>query len=291
MDALWYQFLSLPRSVSHLEIKHDMPCPQAWWSTSSASEWAHRTLIANRTGATLRYREVIQRLLAEKPQLDNAPNFDPYGAINVIHFILSSVREVTGWSTMTARPNFDRLEALRTSLDELQRFVRPALPVVQDAVQAISVEATWEMAKIELLSWSPSHTGGVIESDFEGALATITSLATSRGFLFSPEAAHQVKPHLAWFLQYLDSPNHPPELEPPWVLMYCFEAYTIAWQLMKYGFAGCMDVVGVQDGDVEGARRWGVSVFARRKKWTLGQLIYQSVQSLGEDEDEGEGFF
>ncbi|KAI3400988.1 hypothetical protein diail_1196 [Diaporthe ilicicola] len=28
IDALLYQFLSIPRSLSHLEIKHELPCPR-----------------------------------------------------------------------------------------------------------------------------------------------------------------------------------------------------------------------------------------------------------------------
>ncbi|WXC61787.1 hypothetical protein SNK03_007660 [Fusarium graminearum] len=43
IDTLWYQFLSIPRQFSHLEIKHELPCPEDQWMASSAAEWAHKS--------------------------------------------------------------------------------------------------------------------------------------------------------------------------------------------------------------------------------------------------------
>lgn len=42
IDALLYQFLSIPRSLSHLEIKHELPCPDGCWAAPSAAEWAYQ---------------------------------------------------------------------------------------------------------------------------------------------------------------------------------------------------------------------------------------------------------
>lgn len=110
MDALWYQLLSVPRSISHLEIKHDMPCDDSLWTIASASEWAHRTLIANRSTPPIRYSEAIRRFLSPLPNADNTPQLELQCALNVIHFVQSSLREVSGWSAMTGRVSLERFE-------------------------------------------------------------------------------------------------------------------------------------------------------------------------------------
>lgn len=37
-------------------------------------------------------------------------NFDAYGSLLIILFLMSSVREQSGWSTMTGRVSFERFE-------------------------------------------------------------------------------------------------------------------------------------------------------------------------------------
>jgi hypothetical protein len=111
VDALWYQILSIPRSLSHLEIKHDLPCPEEIWMSSSAAAWAHLRLTNQYPAASIRYSEAIRRILClESGDLLNLPIADPYGAINIIHFLQSSIREVSGWSTMTGRVSLERFE-------------------------------------------------------------------------------------------------------------------------------------------------------------------------------------
>lgn len=100
----------MPRSLSHLEIKHDLPCPEANWRTSSAAEWAHRQLITNQSTPSVRYSDAVLRFLSPRPDMGPLPAFDPYGAINITQFLLSSVREVSGWSTMTGRVSLERFE-------------------------------------------------------------------------------------------------------------------------------------------------------------------------------------
>ena len=110
MDALWYQILSVPRSISHLEIKHDMPCHDSLWTTSSASDWAHRTLTASQKCPPIRYSEAIRRFLSPLPEPGDTLQLELLGALNVIHFLQSSLREVSGWSAMTGRVTSDRFE-------------------------------------------------------------------------------------------------------------------------------------------------------------------------------------
>ena len=120
IDSVWYQTLSLPRSLSHLEIKYDMPASSGLWHSESAAEWAHFKLANGLTtprqtssSQTLQYSETIRHIL-------NATDIDPSdvaqlglqgpGVVSVIHFILSSLREVSGWSTMTGSVSMERLE-------------------------------------------------------------------------------------------------------------------------------------------------------------------------------------
>ncbi len=110
MDALWYQILSVPRSISHLEIKHDMPCHDSLWTTASASEWAHRTLTASCSSPPIRYTDAIRCFLSPLPDPEHAPQLELLGALNVIHFLQSSLREVSGWSAMTGRVSLDRFD-------------------------------------------------------------------------------------------------------------------------------------------------------------------------------------
>lgn len=49
IDALWYQLFSTPRLLSHLEIKHDLPCREEFWTASSSAQWAHRQLASKQS--------------------------------------------------------------------------------------------------------------------------------------------------------------------------------------------------------------------------------------------------
>ncbi len=110
MDALWYQLLSVPRSISHLEIKHDLPCPESTWNARSAEDWALRRLTADDTGTPMRYSDAIRQLLSADSGVAPPPRLEYQGTLNVIHFLLSSIREVSGWSAMTGRVSLERYE-------------------------------------------------------------------------------------------------------------------------------------------------------------------------------------
>jgi hypothetical protein len=107
LDAIWYEILSMPRSLSHLEIKHDMPCSDELWRQPSATDWAHRTLVGDRSMST-----PVPNLSTfdSYGPVPNLSTFDSYGLYLVILFLLTGVREVSGWSTMTGRACLERFE-------------------------------------------------------------------------------------------------------------------------------------------------------------------------------------
>lgn len=115
MDGVWYQILSLPRLLSHLEIKHDMPCLDTVWAIETAADWAHYRLLASHRNEpsldTMQYSESVRHMFAV-PDLDRKhfPHLGLQGVMNVINFISSSLREVSGWSTMTGSVNMERPE-------------------------------------------------------------------------------------------------------------------------------------------------------------------------------------
>ncbi|KAL1880650.1 hypothetical protein Daus18300_001261 [Diaporthe australafricana] len=300
IDALLYQFLSIPRSLSHLEIKHELPCPEGCWASPSAAEWAYQQLVTKQSTPPVQYAEAVRRILSPpgpeddthpNPKSSSLPAFDPYGAINIAQFLLSSAREVSGWSTMTGRLSLERLEPLRSSLVALGPCIRPPPPpcgttasasnssTSSSPLLAASREATWEIAMIELQIWSPSHTCGIVGGSVDAVLKESTYLASSSEILFGAETAHATQPHIDWFLRYLDA-TLAPESEPPWVALYAFKAFLIAWQLVRKGVAGAMSAVGVVDGDVEGAMVWAKGVFRRRERWRLGKLIMACLEVL-----------
>ncbi|OGM49634.1 hypothetical protein ABOM_001890 [Aspergillus bombycis] len=276
IDALWYQFLSIPRSISHLEVKHDLPCPEAQWTAPSAAEWAHRHLVARNPGPAVPYPDAVRRFLSSDACPDSIPTFDPYGAINIAQFLISSAREVSGWSTMTGMLSMDRLDALRASLIALGPFIRPQ-PETAKAMHAI---ATWETAMIELHLWSPAHTGGIVAASLDAVVSQSTSLAPSYEFLWEADTAKAIQPHVDWFLRYLDTTREP-DMEAPWVAVYAYKAFLIAWQLVRGGLPNAMHVAGIADGDVEGALEWARKVFRRRERWQLGRLILSCLDGLG----------
>ena len=109
VDAMWYSLLSLPRALSHLEIKHNMPCSERLWSVPTASAWGHLSLVKIHSGASIRYITVVQSRLAQTLNHTSAL-LDAHGLALIILFLMSSVREVSGWTTMTGRICLERFE-------------------------------------------------------------------------------------------------------------------------------------------------------------------------------------
>lgn len=276
IDALWYQFLSIPRSISHLEIKHDLPCPEGHWSAPSSTEWAHRRLVANNSGAPVQYADAVRRLLSPDSDLSTLPAFDPYGAINVAQFLISSAREISGWSTMTGILSMERFGCLKNSLITLLPFIHPESSISTHATMCM---ATWQTAMLELQMWSPSHTGGIVGGTMDAMLSQSTALAPTYDFLCDVDTAKAIEPHVQWFLQYLDE-SPIPDTEAPWITLYAYRAFLIAWQLVRGGVAGAMQIVGVADGDSAGAVLWARKIFERRRRWKLGQLILSCLDNL-----------
>ncbi|RAK96303.1 uncharacterized protein BO80DRAFT_366681 [Aspergillus ibericus CBS 121593] len=280
MDALWYQLFSIPRAISHLEIKHDLPCPEDHWSASSAADWAHRRLLAPQHPANMQYADAVRHFLstATLTTLPSIPPFDPYGAISIAHFLMSSARELSGWSTMTGMLSIERFSALRSSLVALGAFLRPANP--STTTVTATAPATWETAMLELQVWSPYHTGGIIKSSIDTMLQQATDLAPSAGgVLCEAETAKAFQPHVDWFLRYLDTTVEVAG-EAPWVALYAYRAFLVAWQLVRGGVPGAMGVVGVGDGDVHGAVEWARKVFRRRERWGVGRIIGGCLERL-----------
>jgi hypothetical protein len=279
VDTLWYQFLSIPRSLSHLEIKQDLPCPEDFWTATSSVEWAHKQLATRNSGLLVQYSDAIRRFLSYESDLSTLPAFDPYGAINITQFLVSSAREVSGWSTMTGMLSMERLEPLRSSLLAIRPFVRTHPEAINGTHTALC-EATWETAMIELQMWSPSHTGGIVEGSIDAVLQQLTYLAPPCEFLSESNAAKAIQPHVDWFLRYLDS-TLVPDSEAPWITLYAYKAFIIAWQLARAGILGSMQIVGVHDGDVDGALAWAKQVFRRRERWQLGKIVLACLEVLG----------
>lgn len=133
---------------------------------------------------------------------------------------------------------------------------------------------------LELQMWSPSHTGGIVEASIDAVLNQSTYLAPDCEFLCEANTAKAIQPHVDWFLHYLNE-TLVPDCEAPWIALYAYKAFLIAWQLVQRQVSGAMQVVGVQDGDVDGALDWARMVFQRRQKWQLGKLIISCLDELG----------
>jgi hypothetical protein len=277
IDALWYQFLSVPRFLSHLEVKHELPCPEDSWSACSAADWAHRRLVAPQ-GQQTQYTEAVRLFLSRSSEVDSMPPFDPYGAINIAQFLLSSAREVSGWSTMTGQVSLERFEPLRASLVALAPFICSDNQSTMQSTSA-TCAATWEMAMIELNIWSPSHTCGIVESSLDAAISQSTYLAVSGKLSLSSDVVASIQPHLDWFLRYLGtSPTD--GLEAPWLSLYAYKAFLVVWQLVGAGVPGAMHAVGVADGDANGAVAWLRGILSKRKSCRLGELIIECLDLL-----------
>lgn len=296
IDSLWYQLLSVPRSVSHLEIKHDLPCPEDYWTAPTSTDWAHRQLLtagysssgsssSNPGTGTVQYAAAVRCLLSP-PATEHIslPAFDGYGAVNIAQFLISSAREISGWSTMTGSLSMERLEPLKSSLVALKPSMHPLPETARATYAALMYEATWEMAMIEMQLWSPSHTGGIVGSSIDALLSQSTHVAVTGApdtFLCASGTVRAIQPHIDWFLHYLEAALSP-DLEAPWIPLYAYKAFLIAWQLLQRGIAGVMRVIGVQDSDVDGALVWARKVFQRRQRWQLGKLILRSLYKLEE---------
>ncbi|KAH8700701.1 fungal-specific transcription factor domain-containing protein [Talaromyces proteolyticus] len=280
IDALWYQLFSIPRQISHLEIKHELPCSEDHWTASSSAEWAHRQLVAKNPGPLLQYVDAVRHFLSSDADLSAIPAFDPYGAINIAQFLISSAREISGWSTMTGLLSIDRFAALRSSLIALNPYIHPETETAMTTHGAICA-ATWQTAMIELQMWSPLHTDGVVGASVDALLKQLTSLAPSSEFICEANTIKAIQTHIDWFLRYLDT-TLVPDREAPWVTLYAYKAFLIAWQLVREWVSDSMRVVGIQDGDIEGALTWARRVFGRRQKWQLGKLIISCLDELGQ---------
>jgi hypothetical protein len=277
IDALWYQFLSIPRCLSHLEVKHDLPCPEDCWNTSTAADWAHQQLLQPHT-RQVQYTEAVRLFLSRSPDVESIPRFDPYGAINIAQFLLSSAREVSGWSTMTGRVSLERFEPLRASLVALAPFICPREDGTADSYAATRA-ATWEMAMIELNIWSPSHTGGIVESSVDGVLSHSTYLAWSSELPFGSDILASIQPHLDWFLRRLDASGDE-DFEAPWLDLYAYKAFLLAWQLVRGGVPGAMHAVGIQDNDAAGAVSWVRNAFSKKRPSRLRNMIVDCFDVL-----------
>ena len=133
---------------------------------------------------------------------------------------------------------------------------------------------------LELQIWSPSHTGGIIKSSIDTMLQQATDLAPSAcEFLCEAETAKSFQSHVDWFLAYLDR-TVDVEGEAPWVALYAYKAFLVAWQLVRGGVSGAMQTVGVRDGDAAGAVEWARKVFSRRERWGVGRVIGNCLDRL-----------
>ncbi|WWD08403.1 hypothetical protein V865_006515 [Kwoniella europaea PYCC6329] len=275
LDVLWYHTLSVPRTISHLEIKHDLPCSEDIWQVDTASEWAYRTLINDQQQqqSSQRYLTAVRSCLTPNPSLDMSA-FDAHGSLVVILFLLSSVREMSGWSTMTGKVCIERFEALHASLTAFE-------PVIQSNIDSspmsVLMQATWHTAMIELLLWSPSHTNGVVERSLEAALAASARLSNSSTTFSSPMVAASVDRHLSWFLTYLDTKTDVSD-EAPWMAIFAFKAVLVSYQLVK---AGCIETLNnIPPRHSSEMLDWIREVFERRRNWKVAKIIVSSLEEL-----------
>ncbi|KAL1306429.1 hypothetical protein AAFC00_005129 [Neodothiora populina] len=272
LDVYWYHVLSLPRILSHLEIKHDLPCAEEMWLCRTSTEWAHRALVNNTNKSPRQYLATVRECLAGTSTFD-ASTLDSYGALAVILFLSSSVREASGWSTMTGRPCFERFEALRASLTMFEPLMESDH---NGEPMSLLMQATWHMSMIELHFWSASHINGVVEGSLDAALAAATHLSISDAICSSPDVVTSLEPHINFYLQHLDRRAILYD-EAPWVTIFAFKVALIAWQLVRAGFQETMAIPWISD--EKGMYDWIKTVFTRRSHWCIGQL---AVKSLGE---------
>lgn len=287
-DSAWYHFLSRPRCLSHLEIKHELPCGNDLWNACTPTEWAHRSLIASSlcsrddsSSTRMRFLDMVRAAFVNQVEDPLPLPLDSTGASLMTHFVLASVREMTGWTTMTGRSCFERFEALLASMVRLEPLVTVQNAKLETPASA-AAEATWRMSMIELLLWSQSHTGGLVEDSIDAALAAITTLGANNPIELTAQIIQSVEQHITWFLLYLQRTSSPtsPSLqsESPLLTFYLFKATIIAWQIVKSGGSSPLEVVGVED--EEGLLNWMKKMFRMRKKWGVGRSAMRCLGDL-----------
>ncbi|WVQ81088.1 hypothetical protein IAT38_003210 [Cryptococcus sp. DSM 104549] len=275
-DSTWYHFMSRPRCLSHLEIKHELPCSDDTWSATSSAEWAHRALLVNPGAAPrMRFLEAVRSMFA---QANDPLRLDAMGASIMTHFILAGVREMTGWTTMTGRSCFERFEALHGSMAKLEGLVVTTDLAGETPASAVA-EATWRMSMMELLLWSQTHTGGLVEDSIDAAMAAITLLGANHRIDLTAQIIKSVEEHVTWFLLYLQR-TLDTRFEPPFLTFYAFKAAVTAWQIVKSGGSTPLAVVGVADAD--GLLQWMREMFGKRTRWGIGKFALESLGELQE---------
>ncbi|KAE8543207.1 hypothetical protein D1P53_000695 [Cryptococcus gattii VGV] len=287
-DSAWYHFLSRPRCLSHLEIKHELPCGDDLWNACTPTEWAHRSLVASsacssggNSSKRMRFLDMVRAAFVNQVEDPLPLPLDSTGASLMTHFVLASVREMTGWTTMTGRSCFERFEALLASMVRLEPLVTVQDTKMETPASA-AAEATWRMSMIELLLWSQSHTGGLVEDSIDAALAAITTLGVNNPIELTTQIIQSVEQHITWFLLYLQRTSFPtsPSLqsESPFLTFYLFKATIIAWQIVKSGGSSPLEVVGVED--EERLLSWMKEMFRVREKWGIGRCAMRCLGDL-----------
>lgn len=139
------------------------------------------------------------------------------------------------------------------------------------------------MAMIELQVWWPSSVLGTVLGSMDVFVEHAAAMAASSEFCSEWDAAQAVKPHLEFFLLYLDSAVIQPG-EAPWLVLYAYKAFLIASKLLCHQMPEAIEMVGVQPGDRKGAIAWARGVFLRRKPSKLVYLVNKSVCGLADTE-------
>ncbi|GIZ49353.1 hypothetical protein CKM354_001238300 [Cercospora kikuchii] len=282
MDALWYHLLSVPRLLSHLEIKHDLPCSTHDWTAPTSAQWAYRRLTRRPTSSSCpTYADAVRQIFASDcPAEHIIAASDPFGLTSFAHFALSSIREVSGWSSITGCVSMDRVEPLKASLHTISPYNESTNGTeISSIADNISFRATWEMAMIDLRIWSLSHTDGVVHSSIDAALEHSTYLAASRSLTFSADILHTIQPHFDWFLSYLDTASERAG-DPPWVLLFAYRVFLLAWQCLQQASEGVMEVIGIPDREPKMAITWARTVFGRRTRWQYAKVILRCLDVL-----------
>ncbi|THY20663.1 hypothetical protein D6D01_06645, partial [Aureobasidium pullulans] len=273
LDIYWYDTLSQPRLLSHLEIKHDLPCSEQIWKCASSTQWAHQALTRQDSRSPTKYVTTIQECLSSNTSYD-VSILEPYGALIIILFLLSSARELSGWTTMTGRLCFERFDALNASLLAFEPLVEK---FSDEDPMAVLMKSTWHMVMIELLHWSHTHTNGVVEASLDAAFAAATHLSISQEISPSVEAIASLEPHINYFLRLLGQ-EHAVHDEAPWVTVFAFKAALIGWQLVSAECWKPAEIIGI--GDKWDMYQWIDVVFERRKNWCIGRLVTNSLKEL-----------
>ncbi|OCF72363.1 hypothetical protein I204_06742 [Kwoniella mangroviensis CBS 8886] len=276
LDTLWYHTLLVPRGISHLEIKLDPPCPEAAWTVNSAAEWAFYGLVNEQMQNPTRYLNAIRICLAPEAA-EKVSCLDTYGCLALILYLISDVREMSGWSTVTGKVPIERFEALYASLVAFESIVQK-----QDdgSPLFILMKAPWHMAMIDLLLWSPSHTNGVVEINLEAALAAVARLSSSAITFSSSSVAATVDHHLRWFLTYLDKTQDVTR-EAPWMAIYSFKTVLIAYQQVSSGNNDPLNTLGLSNSDH--MLEWIKGIFEKRSYSSVGKIVLDSLGELDHD--------